>query len=293
MLELLADPNVWIAFATLTVMEIVLGIDNIVFISVLVSRLPREQAEFARKLGIGLALVFRIVLLLLISVIVQLQEPVVSALGFDLSWKDLILIAGGIFLIYKATHEMHASLEEPHELTLAEKAKATLQAIIVQIVIVDMVFSIDSIITAVGMVPADQVGVMIAAVLVAVAVMFVASGPIAKFVADHPTTKMLALAFLLLIGVTLVADGLGFHIPKGYIYSAMAFSVLVEAVNIFAKQRRLGTAGPKVVKSVAAIAGPATAGEAVAARLRTKSTPSARAQSRPKSAPRKPRTSKP
>lgn len=293
MLELLADPNVWIAFATLTVMEIVLGIDNIVFISVLVSRLPREQAEFARKLGIGLALVFRIVLLLLISVIVQLQEPVVSALGFDLSWKDLILIAGGIFLIYKATHEMHASIEEPHEVSLAEKAKATLQAIIVQIVIVDMVFSIDSIITAVGMVPADQVGVMIAAVLVAVAVMFVASGPIAKFVADHPTTKMLALAFLLLIGVTLVADGLGFHIPKGYIYSAMAFSVLVEAVNIFAKQRRLGKAGPKPTKSVAAVAGPAAAGEAAAARSRTKSTPAARSQSRPKSAPRKPRTTKP
>lgn len=294
MLELLADPNVWIAFATLTVMEIVLGIDNIVFISVLVSRLPREQADFARKLGIGLALVFRIVLLLLISVIVQLQEPVVSAFGFDLSWKDLILIAGGVFLVYKATHEMHASIEEPHELGLAEKAKATLQAIIVQIVIVDMVFSIDSIITAVGMVPADQVGVMIAAVLVAVAVMFFASGPIAKFVADHPTTKMLALAFLLLIGVTLVADGLGFHIPKGYIYSAMAFSVLVEAVNIFAKQRRLGKAGHKVAKPTASLASAQLAGEVTtAAKPRIKSTPAARAQSRPKSAPRKPRTIKP
>ena len=294
MLELLADPNVWIAFATLTVMEIVLGIDNIVFISVLVSRLPREQADFARKLGIGLALVFRIVLLLLISVIVQLQEPVVSAFGFDLSWKDLILIAGGVFLVYKATHEMHASIEEPHELGLAEKAKATLQAIIVQIVIVDMVFSIDSIITAVGMVPADQVGVMIAAVLVAVAVMFFASGPIAKFVADHPTTKMLALAFLLLIGVTLVADGLGFHIPKGYIYSAMAFSVLVEAVNIFAKQRRLGKAGHKIAKPTASLASAQLAGEVTTtAKPRIKSTPAARAQSRPKSAPRKPRTIKP
>lgn len=294
MLELLADPNVWIAFATLTVMEIVLGIDNIVFISVLVSRLPREQADFARKLGIGLALVFRIVLLLLISVIVQLKEPVVSAFGLDLSWKDLILIAGGVFLVYKATHEMHASIEEPHELDLAEKAKATLQAIIVQIVIVDMVFSIDSIITAVGMVPADQVVVMIAAVLVAVAVMFVASGPIAKFVADHPTTKMLALAFLLLIGVTLVADGLGFHIPKGYIYSAMAFSVLVEAVNIFAKQRHLGKAGHKAAKPNVALASATSGGEAIAgAKPRSKSTAAARAQSRPKSAPRKPRTPKP
>lgn len=294
MLELLADPNVWIAFATLTVMEIVLGIDNIVFISVLVSRLPREQADFARKLGIGLALVFRIVLLLLISVIVQLKEPVVSAFGLDLSWKDLILIAGGVFLVYKATHEMHASIEEPHELDLAEKAKATLQAIIIQIVIVDMVFSIDSIITAVGMVPADQVVVMIAAVLVAVVVMFFASGPIAKFVADHPTTKMLALAFLLLIGVTLVADGLGFHIPKGYIYSAMAFSVLVEAVNIFAKQRRLGKSGHNPAKPAAALASATAAGEAIGgAKPRSKTTPTARAQSRPKSAPRKTRTPKP
>lgn len=296
MLELLADPNVWIAFATLTVMEIVLGIDNIVFISVLVSRLPREQAEFARKLGIGLALVFRIVLLLLISVIVQLQDPVVTLFGLALSWKDLILIAGGVFLIYKATHEMHAAIEEPHEADLAEKAKATLQAIILQIVVIDMVFSIDSIITAVGMVPADQVIVMIAAVLVAVAVMFFASGPIAKFVADHPTTKMLALAFLLLIGVTLVADGLGFHIPKGYIYSAMAFSVLVEAVNIFAKQRKLNRAGHAGAKPVAPFTGAAGAvsaeAGAAAAKPRSKTSPTARAQARPKSAPRKPRTPK-
>jgi len=296
MMELLADPNVWVAFVTLTIMEIVLGIDNIVFISVLVSRLPREQAEFARKLGIGLALVFRIILLLLISVIVQLQDPVLSLFGLELSWKDIILIAGGGFLIYKATHEMHAAIEEPHEVGLAEAAKASLQAIIVQIVLIDMVFSIDSIITAVGMVPADQVGVMIAAVLVAVAVMFFASGPIAKFVAEHPTTKMLALSFLLLIGVTLVADGLHFHIPKAYIYSAMAFSVLVEVVNIFAKQRRLNRAGatglrPPVTPftgdtgSVGSAAGVA----ATSGKPRPSSTPASRAQSRPKSAPRKPR----
>ncbi len=315
MLELLADPNVWIAFATLTVMEIVLGIDNIVFISVLVSRLPREQAEFARKLGIGLALVFRIVLLLLISVIVQLQDPVFEAFGHGFSWKDLILIAGGGFLIYKATHEMHAAIEEPHEVGLADVAKASLQAILIQIVIIDMVFSIDSIITAVGMVPADQVVVMIAAVLVAVAVMFFASGPIAKFVADHPTTKMLALAFLLLIGVTLVADGLGFHIPKGYIYSAMAFSVLVEAINILAKNRKTRLAGGKVhkpeftpftgdtgsVSSAAAMsamggksapaAAPVAAGGAVA-KPRPRANPASKAQARPKSAPRKPKAPK-
>ena len=300
MLELLADPTVWVAFLTLTVMEIVLGIDNIVFISVLVSRLPREQAEFARKLGIGLALVFRIILLLLISVIVQLQDPVFSAFGHDFSWKDIILIAGGGFLIYKATHEMHTAMEEPHEVGLAEAAKASLQAILVQIVVIDMVFSIDSIITAVGMVPADQVAVMIAAVLVAVAVMFFASGPIAKFVADHPTTKMLALAFLLLIGVSLVADGLGFHIPKGYIYSAMGFSVLVEAVNIFAKQRKLaargvaGSPNPPVtpftgdVGSVGATRGV----EAVTGKPRGRTTPITRAQARPKSAPRKPKGTK-
>ena len=316
MLELLADPNVWVAFATLTVMEIVLGIDNIVFISVLVSRLPREQAEFARKLGIGLALVFRIVLLLLISVIVQLQDPVFEAFGHGFSWKDIILIAGGGFLIYKATHEMHAAIEEPHEVGLVEAAKTSLQAILVQIVLIDMVFSIDSIITAVGMVPADQVVVMIAAVLVAVAVMFFASGPIAKFVADHPTTKMLALAFLLLIGVTLVADGLGFHIPKGYIYSAMAFSVLVEAVNIFAKNRKIRLAGGKThkaeftpftgdtgsVSSAAAIASlsgsaampPAAAKAAPAGAKPSPAAPRPRggAQSRPKSAPRKPKAPK-
>jgi len=168
MLELLADPNVWVAFATLTIMEIVLGIDNIVFISVLVSRLPREQAEFARKLGIGLALVFRIILLFLISWIVQLQDPVFTAFEHAFSWKDIILIAGGGFLIYKATHEMHAAIEDDHEVGLKDAAGATLQAILLQIVVIDAVFSIDSIITAVGMVPADQVFVMVAAVLVAV-----------------------------------------------------------------------------------------------------------------------------
>ena len=287
MLELLADPNVWIAFGTLTVMEIVLGIDNIVFISVLVARLPKQQAERARQIGLGLALIFRILLLLVITWIIGLTQPVVTAFGVDLSWKDLILIAGGAFLIYKATHEMHAAIEEPHEPHVSEVGTA-FAAVIGQIVVIDMVFSIDSIVTAVGM--ADHVEVMIAAVIVAVAAMFVASGPVARFVADHPTTKMLALAFLLLIGVSLVADGLGFHIPKGYIYAAMAFSVLVEAINILAAGRKKARAA----RPVAAVAGPGVASAAAATvkKAATRSSPQARAQSRPKSAPRKPKAPK-
>ena len=293
MLELLSDPNAWIAFGTLTVMEIVLGIDNIVFISVLVSRLPKEQADRARQIGLALALIFRILLLLVISWIISLTQPAITAFGLELSWKDLILIAGGAFLVYKATHEMHAAIEEPHENDMAQKAGAVFAAIIGQIIIIDMVFSIDSIVTAVGM--ADDVAVMIAAVIVAVGVMFVASGPVAKFVADHPTTKMLALAFLLLIGVSLVADGLGFHIPKGYIYAAMGFSVLVEAVNIIAKQRKGGSAKPGFTPftgdtgSVSSAAGVAAV---TGKKPGPKTTPTARAQARPKSAPRKPRTPK-
>ncbi len=315
MLELLTSPEVWAAFATLTVMEIVLGIDNIVFISVLVSRLPKEQADRARRWGIGLALVFRIVLLLVISWIISLKEPIEFfsnlGLGLQISWKDLILIAGGAFLIYKATHEMHAEVEEPHTAELGRQASMAFSAIIAQIIVIDMVFSIDSIITAVGM--AEHVEVMIAAVLVAVTVMFLASGPIAQFVADHPTTKMLALAFLLLIGVSLVADGFeasyGFHIPKGYIYAAMAFSVLVEGLNIFAKTRRrkrLATAGGHAPitlpthtlasDAAEAIAGargaPAPAAQtavAAAPQPKTKAAPAKRARAAPKSAPRKKR----
>ncbi len=289
MLELLADPNVWVAFATLTVMEIVLGIDNIVFISVLVSRLPKEQADKARKLGLALALIFRIALLLVISWIISLTQPVFNINGFSPSWKDIILIAGGVFLVYKATHEMHAEIEEPHSADLGRQASMAFAAIIGQIIVIDMVFSIDSIVTAVGM--ADHVEVMIAAVIVAVGVMFVASGPVAKFVSDHPTTKMLALAFLLLIGTSLVADGLGFHIPKGYIYAAMAFSVLVEAVNIIAKQRKAARHGGAATSHRAAAAATVPnnmAAEALApAKAKPKATPASRARSRPKSAPRK------
>jgi predicted tellurium resistance membrane protein TerC len=239
--ELLSDPAVWAAFATLTVMEIVLGIDNIVFISVLVSRLPKEQADRARRLGLTLALVFRIALLLVLTWIIGLGTDAFTVFGHAFSWKDIILLAGGLFLIYKATHEMHAEIEEPHAEGLAQTARAAFSAIIAQIIVIDMVFSIDSIVTAVGMVPdtmdyVHRVSIMIAAVVVAVGVMLVASGPIARFVAEHPTTKVLALAFLLLIGATLVADGTGFHMPKGYIYFAMAFSLGIEILNLLARR---------------------------------------------------------
>lgn len=291
MLDLLSAPSTWIALGTLTVMEVVLGIDNIVFISVLVSKLPAAQAERARKLGLALALVFRIALLLVIGVIIGLKEPVINQFGLSLSWKDLILIAGGAFLVYKATHEMHAEIEQPHEPDLMQAAKASFSAIIAQIIVIDMVFSIDSIITAVGM--AERVEVMIAAVIIAVCIMFIASGPVARFVAAHPTTKMLALAFLLLIGVTLVIDGFagttGLHIDKAYIYAAMAFSVAVEAINILMSNRRkrraLAAGGGQAPAMVVAVDG-AMAGKP---RDRVKTTPASRAQSRPKSAPRKPK----
>lgn len=290
-MELLSDPAVWAAFATLTVMEVVLGIDNIVFISVLVSRLPAEQADKARKLGLALALIFRILLLLVISWIIGLNQVVFELFGHGYSWKDLILIAGGLFLIYKATHEMHAEIEEPHEPGLKEAAGQAFSAIIAQIIVIDLVFSIDSIITAVGM--AEHVEVMIAAVIVAVGIMFIASGPVAAFVAKHPTTKMLALAFLLLIGVSLVADGAGFHIEKGYIYAAMGFSVLVEAVNILSKQRRLARAAAAghpvsaTKREAAAMVPDNAAAAAISSKPKRRSTPAAKAQSRPKSAPRK------
>ena len=240
MLELLADPNVWVAFATLTVMEIVLGIDNIVFISVLVSRLPREQAEFARKLGIGLALVFRIVLLLLISVIVQLQDPVFEAFGHGFSWKDIILIAGGLFLVWKATREIHHTVDpvDHKEDMVGGAVTMTMGAAIFQILLLDLVFSVDSIITAVGM--TEHIAIMYIAVIAAVTVMLLAADPLAKFIAKNPTIVMLALGFLLMIGTTLIAEGMGFHVPKGYIYAAMGFSALVEGLNMLARRRKAG-----------------------------------------------------
>jgi len=290
MFDLLLDPSTWIAFATLTVMEVVLGVDNVIFISVLVSKLPKEQADRARTIGLSLALIFRILLLLALSAIIALQTPVFIAFGQGFSWRDIILAAGGLFLIYKAVHEMHAEIEEPHAPTLEKQARAMLSGIVAQIILLDLVFSIDSIVTAIGM--AQHVEVMIAAVIVAVALMFVASGPISGFVARHPTTKMLALAFLLLIGVSLVADGVGFHIDKGYIYAAMGFAVLVEAINIVSKQRRLAAASDgaalKPVRAAATGAVPVeTITEPGAKPPRPRSNATGRAQSRPKSAPRK------
>ena len=286
MIDLLLDPNAWVAFGTLTVLEVVLGVDNVIFISVLVSKLPKEQANTARRIGLSLALIFRILLLLVLSWIIALTAPVFTAFGHGFSWRDIILLAGGAFLIYKSVHEMHAEIEDPHEPGLQQQAKAALSGIIVQIVIIDMVFSIDSIVTAIGM--AQHVEVMIAAVIVAVGLMFIASGPISNFVASHPTTKMLALAFLLLIGVSLGADGLGFHIDKAYIYAAMSFAVLVEAVNIISKQRKLAASGGHAPKPVhAVVAGGVPVETVTAPKARPRANPSSRAQARPKSAPRK------
>jgi predicted tellurium resistance membrane protein TerC len=237
MLDLLTNPDAWIAFATLTALEIVLGIDNVVFISVLVSRLEPARGARVRQFGLALALVFRIALLFVLTWVMGLTQPIVTLWGNAFSWNDVILIAGGLFLIAKATHEMHAEVEsgaEPHE-PQAKAATGMLTAI-VQVTLIDAVFSIDSIVTAVGM--AQDVRIMIAAVLVAVAVMYFASGAVGAFIAAHPTTKMLALAFLVLIGVALLADGFGVHLPRGYIYFAMSFAAAVEAVNIIAMRRR-------------------------------------------------------
>jgi predicted tellurium resistance membrane protein TerC len=228
-MELLSDPSVWIAFATLTVLEIVLGIDNIVFISILAGKLPPEQQARARTVGLGLAMLMRILLLLVLSWIIRLTAPLFAVLGQEISGRDLIMIAGGLFLVAKSTYEIHDKLEGEHG-EKSKKVLPTFSAVIIQILLLDIVFSLDSVITAVGMV--DQVEVMIAAVVVAVAFMMFFAGPISRFVEKHPTVKMLALSFLLLIGVTLIAEGFEQHISKGYIYFAMAFSVMVEMLNL-------------------------------------------------------------
>ncbi|MET0658889.1 MAG: TerC family protein [Steroidobacteraceae bacterium] len=228
-MEMLTDPQVWLAFATLTALEIVLGIDNIIFISILVGRLPPEQRARGRTFGLALAMVTRILLLLSITWVMSLSEPLFT-LGRSISGRDLILIGGGLFLLAKSTLEIHTSLEgEEHERE-AGKGRAGFLSIIIQIAIIDIVFSLDSVITAVGL--ADHVEVMIAAVVVAVLVMMFLAGPISNFVDNHPTIKMLALSFLILIGMALIGEGFGLHIPKGYIYFAMAFSVVVEMLNI-------------------------------------------------------------
>jgi predicted tellurium resistance membrane protein TerC len=238
-MELLTDPQVWLAFGTLTALEIVLGIDNIIFISILVGRLPPQQRGRGRTIGLALAMLTRILLLLSITWVMGLSADLFSVAGFGVSGRDLILIGGGLFLLAKSTLEIHHSLEGAEEQRKAA-ATATFAGVITQIAIIDIVFSLDSVITAVGM--ADHVEVMIAAVVVAVLVMMFLSGPISNFVDRHPTIKMLALSFLILIGMALIGEGLGFHIPKGYIYFAMAFSVIVEILNI--QMRKRGAAQP-------------------------------------------------
>jgi predicted tellurium resistance membrane protein TerC len=234
MLELLTDPQIWIAFTTLTALELVLGIDNIIFISILVDKLPLHQRERARRIGLFIAMFMRIALLLVLSWLVGLTAPLFTILQQDISGRDLILILGGLFLLWKSVGEIHQSLEgeEGHTTNVV---KATFTAVILQIMVIDLVFSLDSIITAVGMV--DQVSVMIAAVIVSVGLMMVFAGPIGRFVSAHPTIKILALSFLVVIGVVLIADGFGHHVPKGYVYSAMAFATVVEMLNIRMRKR--------------------------------------------------------
>lgn len=234
MMELFSDPQVWIAFLTLLALELVLGVDNVIFISILAGKLPPEQRKRARTIGLSLALITRILLLFSLSWIVRLTDPLFNLFNHPVSGRDLILLGGGLFLMGKAVHEMHARLEgdEGHS---SDRVPPSFNGVILQILLLDVVFSLDSVITAVGMV--EQIEVMIAAVVLAVAVMLVAAGSISDFVERHPTVKMLALSFLLLIGVTLIADGLGHHIPKGYIYFSMGFSVFVELLNLRARAR--------------------------------------------------------
>jgi predicted tellurium resistance membrane protein TerC len=219
---------------------VVLGIDNLIFISILTNKLPKEQQARARRLGIGAALIMRLVLLATISIIVQLTAPVFSVFGHGFSWRDLILIAGGLFLVWKATKEIHHTVDpaDHKDTMVGEALKMTLGAAIFQILLLDLVFSIDSIITAVGM--TDEIAIMYIAVIVAVSVMMLAATPLANFIARNPTIVMLALGFLLMIGMTLIADGMGYHVPKGYIYAAMGFSALVEGLNMLARRRRGG-----------------------------------------------------
>ncbi|MEX2283644.1 MAG: TerC family protein [Gemmatimonadota bacterium] len=233
-MDWLSDPQAWIALGTLTVMEVVLGIDNVIFISILADKLPMADRKRARLVGLALAMVMRILLLFTLVWIVKLTAPFFHVLGHGFSGRDLILLTGGLFLIYKATHEIHQKLEGEEGASEAG-VEASFRSVIIQIMLLDIVFSLDSVITAVGM--ADELGVMIIAVVVAVAFMMFFSGTISTFVDTHPTIKVLALSFLLLIGVVLVADGFGQHISKGYIYFAMAFAVFVEVVNLRVRKR--------------------------------------------------------
>jgi predicted tellurium resistance membrane protein TerC len=236
MLELLTDPHAWLSLATLSLLEVILGIDNVIFLAIVSERLPVHQRAFARRIGLSLALLMRIGLLASISFILSLQEPLASILGFAFSWRDVVLAAGGFFLIYKGTQEIHNEVEgEQHGL---RKAFTTSFAMVItQIAVLDIVFSLDSVITAVGM--ADHIEIMIAAVVLAIIVMMVAAEPVAAYISRNPTVKMLGLSFLLLVGVALIADAAHFHIPREYLYFAIAFSVMVEVLNqIAARSRR-------------------------------------------------------
>ena len=235
-MDALLNPEIWVALATLTALELVLGIDNIIFISILAGKLPPAQRDRARRLGIALAAVTRLALLLAIAWIVGMTAPLFSAFGHAFSWRDLILIGGGLFLIGKATHEIHQKLEGASEHVAPGAAAATFASVIAQIMVLDIVFSLDSIITAVGMV--EQRWVMVAAILISIVFMLAFARAIGEFVERHPTVKVLALSFLLMIGLVLIADGFGQHIPKGYIYAAMAFSVFVELVNLAIRRRQ-------------------------------------------------------
>ncbi len=257
MLDLLTDPAVWASFATLTVLEIVLGVDNVIFLSIAASKLPEAQRRQARFIGLMGALVLRVLLLVSISWIIGLTEPFASLLGFELSWRDVILIAGGLFLIWKATTEIFHEMEQDLE---ARKAlEAGFAMVIAQIMALDVIFSLDSVITAVGI--ADHLEVMIAAVVIAIVVMMVAATPIADFVEAHPSTKILALAFLVMVGMALIADGMHFHVERGFIYAAMVFAGAVEALNLY-RSKKLRPAEPASPVSAAARgAPPPTAGQ--------------------------------
>ena len=239
LVTLAGQPEAWAALATLIVMEVVLGIDNLIFLSILTNKLPEAQRPMARYIGLGLALFMRLGLLFTITIIIGLTQPVFTILGNGFSWRDLILIGGGLFLVYKATREIHESVD-PHdsEGSAVGAAAAGFASVIVQIIVIDLVFSLDSIITAVGM--TEHLPIMVISVVFAIVVMVIAAGPLANFIKKNPTIVMLALSFLLMIGMVLIADGFGYHVPKGYIYAAMAFSIVVEMLNMFARNRRAG-----------------------------------------------------
>ena len=246
-IDWMSDPTAWVALLTLIVLEVVLGIDNLIFISILTNKLPEAQRKPARRLGIGAALIMRLLLLATISIIVQLTQPVFSLFGHGFSWRDLILIAGGFFLVWKATKEIHHTVDpgDDKDNMLGRTLQLSLGGAILQILMLDLVFSIDSIITAVGM--TDEIAIMYIAVIVAVSVMMLAATPLANFIEKNPSIVMLALGFLLMIGMTLIADGMGYHVPKGYIYAAMGFSALVEGLNMLARRRKGTTKGGETI----------------------------------------------